>query len=558
MAGTPYITARNLDQRCAAWLAQLYPSRARPKAIGALQPTRVALLVVDAQRYFSDPGSHAFLPALPLVLPNIQRLLGAFRAEGATVIFARQQTFDGLGSAMDRWWNGNGNGGRDKASLADAHYAQFSDGLQVLEGEHVLDKPSYSSFSGTELAAYLRDRGIEHVVICGAMTHLCVESTARDAFGLDYSPLVIADATASQSEALHLGALRSLAHGFGPVVSTSHMLHSLGHATANLAEDNLPSALPESTQLLVVGAGPGGLAAAIQAKRSGVDVVVVDAAHKPGLLPTANRVENYPGFPGGIAGAELMQRMQAQAAAEGIECHRGEVTQVRASETDARSRWVAELRDGRTVDAAAIIVATGTRPREMPALTHRKIAGLFDRLDRLPLIRRQRILIIGGGEAAFDQALMAKRLGAAEVHIACRGRMPRTMALLLTRAADAGVKLLTEAEFVAPYVEDGADPGESRLAHLSVAGIGVELAVDAVLVCFGRGMRVPELPQALRRDAAGLAELDRNCRTSLPGLYVIGDACRGRFRQVGIAVGDALVASMHAAQSIRQSTGKVR
>ncbi len=127
----------------------------------------------------------------------------------------------------------------------------------------MLRKTRYSAFHGTGLEESLRELGVERVVIAGVMTHLCVESTAREAFIRDFEVVLATDASASASEELHLGSLRALGHGFAFLARTGELL------------DQLNSGGP-MIDLLVIGGGPAGVAGAVQAHRAGLKTLLVE------------------------------------------------------------------------------------------------------------------------------------------------------------------------------------------------------------------------------------------------------------------------------------------
>ncbi len=180
-----------------------------------------ALVVVDMQRYFLDPEADAFLKDGPAIVGNVKRILNTFRKKGLPVIFTRHAHKKGEPTGqMGRWWN-------DKLPWDGEAGSEIVSALEPLGGEMVVTKARYSAFERTAAAPYLKGRGVETVVICGVMTHLCVETSARHAFLLDLEPVVVSDACATQSKEHHEASLLNLAHGFAHIVDTKTLLSLL-------------------------------------------------------------------------------------------------------------------------------------------------------------------------------------------------------------------------------------------------------------------------------------------------------------------------------------------
>ena len=186
-----------------------------------LDADRAALLVVDAQRYFLEPGSRGRLPWSGPVVARILDLRSAFRARGRPVVMTRHvHAADGSdGGNLAWWWGGLLREGRRSSELLPA--------LLPLPGEPVLAKRTYSAFLGTDLEAILRASRARDLVLAGVVTDLCVETTAREAFCRGLRVKVVADACSAQDARLQLGALRAIAYGFADVCLARDVVREL-------------------------------------------------------------------------------------------------------------------------------------------------------------------------------------------------------------------------------------------------------------------------------------------------------------------------------------------
>jgi nicotinamidase-related amidase len=218
MAGKPYVTASNMDRKVALWKRAIAPYERHPFELKA---EKCALLVVDMQRYFTEKVSHAYVPAAEAIMPRLQAMIAAFREKGRPVIFTRHSHRHGEEGVLGVWW---------KDTIRDAAPQSWLDPRLDTTGCPVIRKTRYSAFFGTDLHARLWKLGVDTPVIAGVNTHLCCETTARDAFMRDLRPVVLMDATATDDEALHVSALRNLSDGFAEVLTCNELKKRLGWA----------------------------------------------------------------------------------------------------------------------------------------------------------------------------------------------------------------------------------------------------------------------------------------------------------------------------------------
>ncbi len=278
----------------------------------------------------------------------------------------------------------------------------------------------------------------------------------------------------------------------------------------------------------IIGAGPAGITAAIQLKRSGIEPLLLEKERAGGLLLNANRVENYPGFPDGITGVDLVGLMVWHMDRFGIRPVHTEVQSLH------RERGVFRLEaDGDLLQARIVVLASGTQgiiPDDLPlqeSLLGRRI--FCDLKDTSPQ-PGHRVTIIGGGDCAFDYALnLAER--SCQVSILHRGDRPRALPLLLERASSR-----PRIDYYAGVALKSIGETETGLV-LHLTGTPVDhLEVEILLLAVGRRPCVGFVSSEI------VSEIDS--ARKIEGLYLAGDVRRGSMRQVGIAVGDGLMAAM--------------
>jgi len=214
-----YVDAKGLDSRAGQWMELLAPYRRHifdPQTLGE----KPLLLVMDMQRFFLEERSPGYLPASTAIMNPIQSLVQAFRDRRHHLVFTRHVDRPGLEAGpMGRWW-GHLLGSEDR-------WSDLHPDLGMQPREILFVKQQYSAFYGTRLEQLLKRLRIDTIVITGVMTHLCCESTARDAFMRGFKVVAVVDGMASLNEELHLSSLRTLVHGFAVPVLYKDLMNCL-------------------------------------------------------------------------------------------------------------------------------------------------------------------------------------------------------------------------------------------------------------------------------------------------------------------------------------------
>jgi len=187
------------------------------------QPERAALLVLDMQEYFLQANSHAFVPSAQAIVPGINRIIAAYSRLNYLVVFTRHLNALEDAGMMASWW-------RDLINPLSA----YSHNIKLTKASNIMkiNKTQYDAFYHTELEGTLRNFNISQVVICGVMTHLCCETTARSAFMRGFEVFFTVDGTATYNEELHRASLLTLSHGFAIPVLIEELLQKMGNNEA--------------------------------------------------------------------------------------------------------------------------------------------------------------------------------------------------------------------------------------------------------------------------------------------------------------------------------------
>jgi isochorismate hydrolase len=214
-----YLTFENLESKTRKWQDELKfysekGNRFKFKSIDSV------LIVIDMQGFFLDEKSHAFIPSSKAILPNVENLIKTYREVHLPLIYTRHAYLENENPGiMAQWWG-------DVISNEDPQ-SEIVTEILPLENDIVLRKKRYSAFIETELEDILTIKMAKSIVICGVMTHLCCETTAREAFMKDLEVFFVMDATATQNEELHLSSLRTLANGFAQITTTSDIISEI-------------------------------------------------------------------------------------------------------------------------------------------------------------------------------------------------------------------------------------------------------------------------------------------------------------------------------------------
>jgi bifunctional isochorismate lyase/aryl carrier protein len=182
------------------------------------QPGKAALLVLDLQEYFLSENSHAFVPNALAIIPEISKLIAAFKVAKRPIIATKHINTKEDAGMMSKWW-------RDLIRPKTA-YSQLINNLHANTCIQI-EKTQYDAFLHTTLEDTLHQQSVEQVVITGVMTHLCCETTARSAFMRGFEVFFAVDGTATYNEELHRASLLTLSHGFAMPALIEELLQTI-------------------------------------------------------------------------------------------------------------------------------------------------------------------------------------------------------------------------------------------------------------------------------------------------------------------------------------------
>jgi len=303
--------------------------------------------------------------------------------------------------------------------------------------------------------------------------------------------------------------------------------------------------------VIIIGSGPAGYTAALYTARAQLKPLVFEGSVTAGgALMNTTDVENFPGFPDGILGPDLMDAIRKQAERFGAQLHAEDVTEVDLTADPKRV-----ISEGETYLVRAVIIATGSRYRELGVPGEKKLSGhgvsWCATCDGF-FFREQEIAVVGGGDSAMEEALFLTRF-AKTVTVIHRRDTLRASKIMQERAfANPKVKFQWNSE-VAEILGDGKITG-LRLRD-TVTGAESELAVGGLFVAIGHEPRTELFAGQLATDANGYLLVEEpSTRTAIPGVFASGDVVDHTYRQAITAAGTGCAAALDAERYLAGGT----
>lgn len=168
-------------------------------------PDKSALLIIDMQEYFLNPSSHAFIPSSATILSGVKKLISIYSKKNLPVIFTLHSNTNENAGLMRKWWPDLLREGYAESLLAKE--LNSSDGI-------IVKKNQYDAFYNTNLENILKSKNISQVIVCGVLTNICCETTARSAFVRGFETFFAIDGTAAYTEEHHMATILNLSYGF--------------------------------------------------------------------------------------------------------------------------------------------------------------------------------------------------------------------------------------------------------------------------------------------------------------------------------------------------------
>jgi thioredoxin reductase (NADPH) len=298
-------------------------------------------------------------------------------------------------------------------------------------------------------------------------------------------------------------------------------------------------------KVVIIGSGCAGWTAALYAARANLQPLVLLGKQPGGLLTTTSIVENYPGFPEGVDGFELMTRMQKQAERFGARANFGAV-----EKADFSKNPFSLTVDGQEISSRTVIIATGASPRHIGVpgenlLENKGVTYCATCDGALPVFRNQPLVVVGGGDSACEEALYLTRFGS-EIFLVHRRDSLRASKIMSERALK-NAKITPVWDSV---VTEVLDVNQDKVTGVKLKNL--KTGAESILKCAGVFVAIGHTPNTeivkgqIDLDANGYIIPKRGSMTNVPGVFVGGDCSDHVYRQAVTAAGMGCAAAIDA------------
>lgn len=303
-------------------------------------------------------------------------------------------------------------------------------------------------------------------------------------------------------------------------------------------------------RLLIIGGGPAGLTAAIYGTRAGLDPIILMGPEPGGQITTSPEVENYPGFPDGVNGFELMQKMIQQ-----VENLGGRMVYEVVEKVDFSQKPYRVESSGGVYEADAVIISTGASPRKLGLENEGRLLGRgvsYCATCDGAFFKGKEVAVVGGGDTALEEANYLTNF-CSKVYIIHRRDEFRATKILQDRVMNnPKIEIIWDS-----VVEDilGEEKVEALLLRNNKDGEKKELPVSAVFIAIGHIPNTDLFRDYLELDAGGYIVTDKKYRTNKEGIFAAGDVQDPLYRQVITSAGAGAAAAIEASRYIDSYMG---
>jgi thioredoxin reductase (NADPH) len=306
-------------------------------------------------------------------------------------------------------------------------------------------------------------------------------------------------------------------------------------------------------QVIVIGSGPAGYTAALYTSRADLKPLVYEGFLWGGLLQTTTDVENYPGFPEGLMGPEMMQRFRDQAERFGARVVTEDVTRVELSSDGGPHRVFV----GDTEHLArTVILAMGAEHKKLDVPGEEELANRgvsYCATCDAAFFREKKIMVVGGGDSAMEEAIFLSKFGTSVAVVHRRDEF-RASQIMVDRARE-----IENVEFITPYVVERFEPGETGslsravLKHMDTGEEKV-VEVDGAFIAVGHQPQSELVAGQVDTDEDGYVLTEgKSTRTKVPGVFAAGDLVDHTYRQAVTAAGTGCQAALDAEWYLRDN-----
>lgn len=300
------------------------------------------------------------------------------------------------------------------------------------------------------------------------------------------------------------------------------------------------------TKCLIIGSGPAGYTAAIYASRANLKPIEYCGLQPGGQLTQTTEVENFPGYPQGVDGNQMMMDLREQAERFGTDIRDGEIVKVDFS----KAPYVCTASDGTEIEADTVIIATGASAKYLGLDDERKYNGMgvsaCATCDGF-FYRKKTVAVVGGGDTACEDALYLSGL-AKKVYLIVRKPFLRASQVMQQRVKSAeNIEILFEHNTVGLYGENGVEGAHLVRRKGEADETFVDIAIDGFFLAIGHKPNTDIFKSWLETDEVGyLKKIDGTPKTKIPGVFVAGDCADPVYRQAISAAGSGCQAAIEA------------